>query len=211
MATAAVGILVVVFSAWHSVTVKRRLVGDEARPTSRVSPPPRAIPAQNNLAMRYARAVQDGNCAIVIPHTAWMRERLKRALEGKNGNKAVERVRSELCDRIQRRTPEGNQLRREGVEDQYVFAPGVRLEVVREDAGRSDLEEPVKRRTWIRATFPTRPRALSDEAGRPIRSMVVGVNLSPDGCVVKANVIGNLEIDPGSLRYNWPATSTTGG
>ena len=155
--------------------------------------------------MRYAKAVQDGACDIIIPHTDWMRERLKTALAAGAGGEENDKIRGELCDKMQNRPSEGNQLRKEGVEDQYVFAPGATFEWVRADAGRTDLDTPVKRRTWIRVTFPKRSRALTDRTGRPIHSIVVGVNVSADDCVLKANVIGNLEIDTGSIKFDWPS------
>ena len=46
-------------------------------------------------------------------------------------------------------------------------------------------------------------QALRDEAGRPIRSIVVGVDVSPDGCIVKAGILGNVELDRESIALDW--------
>lgn len=136
--------------------------------------------------------------------TAWMRDRVKAVLLEDQEPGAQARVREELCDRMQWRTTEGNQLRLEGVEDQYVFAPGTRLDLLRADTGRSDLDAPVRKRYWIRVTFPVPSRALADSQGRPIRSLAAGVNISRDDTVLKANVVGNLEMDFSSFLYDWP-------
>ena len=155
-----------------------------------------------NVALRYATAVQQGNCHEIMRQTLWMNERLER-VRLESGEEAVEEVRAQLCERIQNRSVESNVLRREGVEDQYVFAPGAKLEIVQLDDGAPDLERPVKERTWIRVTYPYRERALRDMDGAPIRALTVGVNVSRDGYVLKAGVIGNLEIDRTTLSYNW--------
>ncbi|MBI5092170.1 MAG: hypothetical protein HZB26_06945 [Candidatus Hydrogenedentes bacterium] len=207
MATFAVVIAAIALSAW---TLMRQVRVLEPLPPPQAPAGPPAHTPENCLALRYARAVQDGNCEIVIPHTHWMRERLKAILAGAEKG-AEDRVRGELCDKIQYRPAEGNQLRKEGAEDQYVFAPGATFEWVSEDAGRTDLDAPVRRRTWIRVVFPVRSRALSDLKGRPIRSMVVGVNVSVGETVLKASVVGNLEIDYGSFRYDWPSPQAIGG
>jgi hypothetical protein len=198
------------FFVWHGAAQPRKielLAG--AKPeapagTAKPSPePPRH--EQDSLAMRYAVAVQNGNCDVIIPHTEWMRERLKTVLAGGADGEVNDKVRGDLCDKIQKRPSEGNQLRKEGVEDQYVFAPGAVFEWISADSGRTDLETTVKRRTWIRVTFPLRSRALADRTGRPIHSLVVGINVSADDCVVKANVVGNLDIDYGSFKFDWPS------
>ena len=112
-----------------------------------------------------------------------------------------------LRRRSSQRLAEGNRLRPEGIEDQYVFAGGVTVTPVGIDAGRDDLERPVKDRTWVRVTFPDRSTALRDEAGLPIRSLVAGINVSEDGFVLKANVVGNLEIDADSIQTFWRGVS----
>ena len=151
--------------------------------------------------MRYAKALQAGNCDEVVGLTAWMRQRLRNAESAGSGDTSTQTVRRELCDAIQDRAVEGNRLEPEGVEDRYVFAPGTELETLPADAGRSNLSKPVRERVWIRVTFPAPERALCDADGRPIRRVSVGVNVSLDGYVVKANVIGNLDVDRESIEY----------
>jgi len=52
-------------------------------------------------------------------------------------------------------------------------------------------------------SYPAPTQSLKDENGTPIKWLRVGVNVSADGYVLKAGVIGNLEIDFESISYNW--------
>ena len=133
----------------------------------------------------------------------WMAERAERlALESDDldvQRKGLDRMREQVMDRAL----EGNQLRPEGIEDQYIFAPGAKVTRIGKDLGRSDLARPVEDRTWLRVTYQEPRRAPLDEDGRRIHAITVGVNLSEDGYVLKAGILGNLEIDRDSLSY-WP-------
>jgi len=161
------------------------------------------------LAMAYARAFQSGAWDNIIRRTCWMEARLARVRLESSDPAAVVRAMADLRARLSERSVEGNHLRPEGIEDQYVFTPGARLEVIGADDGRQDLAEPAKGRTWIRVTYPDHARAPCDEKGRPLRSLVAGLNLNGNGLVLKANVLGNLEFQEGSRVYDWPAPSST--
>ena len=157
-------------------------------------------------AVRYALALQEGRTDDVIALTHWMQERLKRVRLGSDDSADMTAAREELRGDIVRRTLEGNRLRPEGVEDKYIFAPGARIEVVGADKRRDSADAlscPVKERTWLRVEYPAPAEALRDEAGRPIRSIVVGVDVSWEGLVVKAGVLGNVELDREAIRLNW--------
>lgn len=168
-------------------------------------------PAVENLpactATRYARALQQGQTAKVIHMTHWMQERLKRVRLGSDMPEDLELAREELRRDILERTLEGNRLRAEGVEDKYIFAPGARIEKIgadrRENLRHDALALPVKRRTWLRVEYPNPGAALRDEAGRPIKSIVVGVDLSEEGYVLKAGVLGNVEINRDAISLDW--------
>ncbi len=159
------------------------------------------------IAIQYARALQEGRADEVIRMTHWMQERLKRVRLRSNAPEELEAAREELRRDIQTRTLEGNRLRREGVEDKYIFKPGATFEVIgvdaREDARGDALACPVKERTWLRVVYPSPVTALRDEAGRPVRSIVVGVNVSADGYVLKAGILGNMEIGSGDVSVDW--------
>lgn len=158
----------------------------------------------SSVAWRYALAVRDSNCAEVTRMTLWMNERLDRVRAAHGDSEELEAARQALCRQITHRAIEGNQLTAEGVEAQYIFAPGVDLELIGVDKGAPGLKRPVAERSWIRVTYPHRGRALRDDEGRPIRSIVVGINVSQDGYILKAGVIGNLEVDRESIHYSWP-------
>jgi hypothetical protein len=153
-------------------------------------------------ATRYAQALQENNFDAVIDMTWWMHERLRFSETSLTPPQSLAGVRGELAAGL-RRTIEGNRLRPEGIEDQYIFAPGVELDVVAADAGRNDLVKPAAERVWFRVTYPFAARAPRDEAGRPIRSLVAGVNVSQDGWILKAGVLGNLEIDWDWVSVDW--------
>lgn len=154
-----------------------------------------------DIAQRYISAVQAGDCARAIELTWWMQERLRFAM--KSGEGAQGPAMEDLCNSLKDRTAEGNYLLLEGIEDQYVFAPMAKVEVSGLDGGRQDLVKPVIERVWMLVSYPVPTQALRDENGTPIKSLIAGVNVSTDGYVLKAGVIGNLEIDFESISYKW--------
>jgi len=149
-------------------------------------------------AMQYARACQNGAWDAVMDMTAWMRDRLDCAGSGSEGRDAIKK---ELQASLARKTAEGNRLRPEGIEDVYLFAPTAMLRVVRTDSGRADLDRPACGRAWMEVVYPVRAQAPRDEQGRAIRKMVVGVNVACDELILKANVVGNMEVEPDSMAY----------
>jgi len=154
-------------------------------------------------AMAYARAVQNGDGEAAAAMVQWIVQRQQRLqLESHDPTVIAQEV-NRLRQRAVARTLENNQLRVEGVRDAHVFAPGTRLAYIEEDEGPDDLDHPVAKRVWIRVTFPSPMRALLDMHGRPIRSLSAGVTISPDGFVVKAGILGNIQIDYASLSYDW--------
>lgn len=150
------------------------------------------------VAMGYAIAMQEGHCDGLIARTWWMQERMQHARRmGENELTA----REELCERVLDRRVEDNRLRAEGVRDAYVFTPGAKVTAVARDEGRDDLAKPVDYRIWIEVEYPMESQALHDDAGRPIRSLRAGLNISPEGFVLKAGVLGTAELDWESIAY----------
>lgn len=167
---------------------------------------PRADPRQlerekNGVSMQYVEALQEGNCDVAIARILWMNERIEQT-RLKNPEQVAE-IREELCRSLTDRRIEGNRLAEEGIEDQYVMAPGCSAVPVRVDEGRDDLERPASTRVWVEVTYPRRDRAPVDLEGLPIRRLVAGINMTNDSYVLKASVIGNLEIDFDSISTNW--------
>jgi hypothetical protein len=157
----------------------------------------------NPVATRYASAFQRDAWDEIIDATGWMRQRLTH-IRIETGDAAAEvEARNQLKARLGDRRVEGNRLRAEGIEEQYVFTKTARLETVGLDSGRSGLELATQDRTWIRVTYPFKKEAVRDERGMPIRSLTVGLNVSPDGLVLKANLIGNMDIDWMTVSYDW--------
>lgn len=170
-----------------------------------------AQPIDGGNALVYAKAVRDGQSEIAVRLTAWMNDRIRRVALEQSDPSAVTSTRAELCRRIEDRRVEGNLLRPEGIEDPYVFPPGAEIEAVGRDAGRDDLSAPVAERVWLRVTYPRRETAplapVNDRFTtlKPVRQWTVGVNLDrEDQVVLKASIIGNLEIDRESISFAWP-------
>ena len=157
-------------------------------------------------ALAYAEALKRGDTEEVIGRTRWMQDRLKRVLLETGDSDAVEEARSKLADKLTDRRLEGNQLRPEGVEDQYVFPPDCALRLAGEGVGPEGLAGRAEAMVWIEVTYPTQERALLDESGAPIRSLLAGVALSAEGDVLKAGVVGNMQIDRDKIGYDWPVT-----
>ncbi len=152
----------------------------------------------------YARAYRQGRCDEIVTSTQWMQDRLRYVRTRDGGAPAENAAREALCNELQTRTPEANQLTAEGVEDQYLFRPGASIEAVAVDEGRDDLEAPAEARVWLRTEFPAKTKALNDQTGQPIRALTVGLNFSTDGLVLKAGVRGVAEIDWDSISTKWP-------
>jgi len=169
-----------------------------------------------NEAWHYAQAVQQGDWDAVMRRVPWMLERLTHAELNEGGAAAREAAQRELAARMEDRSPSSveNQLVAEGVEDWFVFSPHASLKAEFVDAGRHDLESPAVSRTWIRVIYENPATALRDALNLPIRSLLAGVNVSDSGAILKANVIGNLDIDEDSIRYfapSGPAAGAEGG
>ena len=159
---------------------------------------------ENGTAMRYVRALQDGNCDEAIALTLWMNDRIE--LSRLEHPEQVADVREELCGSLSDHRIEGNRLAEEGMEDQYILAPGSRVTLVKIDEGRNDLERPVSSRVWIGVTYSRKDRAPLDLGGLPIRSLLAGISTTHDSYVLKAAVVGNLEIDYESIGTDWSLT-----
>ena len=178
---------------------------------STVSAQEKPKPIDGGNAMAFARALQSNDCDEVIRLTAWMSDRLRRVALESSDPAYVAKARKKLCEKILARPYEDNVLRKEGIEDQFVFAPGTQIEVVSKDEGRTDLRAPVAERVWIRVTYPRRetaplaPVAPESPDMKPVRQWIVGVNIArQDAQVLKAAVQGNLEIRRDSATFDWP-------
>jgi hypothetical protein len=200
---AAIGLAVVMWLAWYSLgdrTGSARVLTIKQVPAGAVE---QGKTTQPLVALDYATAVRDGDCDTVIRLTDWMQTRLSYVASKDPSSAATIREQERLCAELSDRRVEGNQMQRQGVEDNYVFAPGSEIVVVRTDSGLASLGTKVKERIWLKVTYPATSMALRDESASPIRSLVAGVNVSVDNTVLKAGIIGNLEIDENSIDTRW--------
>lgn len=152
-------------------------------------------------AMKYAQALQAGQFQQALLQVAWVQERLERVRAERPTANAENEVLADLAREAAPNDRSRAVLLDEGIEDAYVFTPRAQIEPAGADAGRGGLERPVSGRAWLRVTYPEPAIAPRDDAGHPIRSLTVGINLSEDQEVLKGEIIGNLEIDRFSIRY----------
>lgn len=172
--------------------------------TPQYSAPPQLDRADPGLV--YATAVRDDDCATALPMVAWMTDRLD--WTAKQGL-AVDGVRAELCGRITGVMGGPATVRNEGIDDAAVLVPSAQIEFVRVDGGLSDLGDLVSHRTWLRITYPDPHDAPRNRNGRPLKSLLAGVNIAQNGQVLKAAIIGNLELRPQAVWSEWPVAGTT--
>jgi hypothetical protein len=154
-------------------------------------------------AWRYARAVADGDVDTAIAMTLWIQDRLAFRRTETGDEVEVANTREELAAALRDRSVEGNRLTAEGVEDQYLFAPGVDFAIVGELPGDSDLEAPAAQKVLFRIAYPRKETALCDSEGRPIHELVAGIETTKDGMVLKAGIAGNAAILRDTIRYDW--------
>ncbi len=159
-----------------------------------------------SLAVKYAEAVKRGDCETIIEKTWWMQESLEVAFEEVGDALDTEEFRGKLCEGATVRNAGENVLTSSGIEDKYLLTPGVEIVPVDADEGGLELARPVGERVWLRLRYPTKLMAPLDSDGNRIREITVGVNISRDGFVLKAEVMGNLEVNWDSVSLDWPNT-----
>ncbi len=152
----------------------------------------------------YVHAVQRRDCEQVIAMTAWMQDRLDYVRARASDAVAEEQAaREDLCQKIHRVPPDRSELSEGGVDDAALFTPLAEVELVSVDPGADDLEAPSAGRVWLRVRYPGPNDALRDASGRSIKTIRAGLTLSPEGRVIKAGIVGNVEIDTESEPVYW--------
>ncbi len=168
----------------------------------RMDPDDTPVEILEGPSLRYIQAVQGGEWDTVVGMTQWMQERLAQTIE-EAGDTAKATTMQDLQEQLSLDQASPAQLQVQGVEDVGVLRESAKVEYLMSDGGLQDLALEVKRRDWFRVTYPVRSQALLDDKGLPLRAVTVGVNISADDLILKSNVIGNLEIDLGTLSANW--------
>lgn len=154
-----------------------------------------------SAALNYAELMRAGQYQQALLKVAWVEDRLAR-VRAERGDAAAENdALAGLVADVARVDRSNAVLRSEGIEDQYVLASRAQVEVAGADAGRGGLERKTAGRAWLRVSYPEPGLAPRDEGGRAIRSLTVGLNLSDDQKVLKAEIVGNMEIDRFSIRF----------
>ena len=104
---------------------------------------PELSPASQH-AMAYIDAAISCDCEGIVSRTEWMQARLLALSESGASPEALAADRKKLCDNFCERKEAGFRVLDEGVDDPYLFFPGVEYRFVGEDSGREDLEVPVR-------------------------------------------------------------------
>jgi hypothetical protein len=149
---------------------------------------------------RYLRALQLRNCDDVVRMTRWMQDRLAVARER---GEAESEARAALCEQIREWNPAESRILPEGIRDAYLITPEATWQAVRIDEGNPRLAYPAAERTWMRVNYSLKTRAPKDKEGNPVHALTVGINVDSEGRVLKAGVLGTLEIDYESFEYEW--------
>lgn len=152
-------------------------------------------------AMKYAQALQNGQFQQALLQLNWVQERLERVRAAQGTAEAENAALAQLVEEISTSARTGAVLRVEGIEDQFVFVPRALVGYSAADAGRADLERPTAGRAWLRVSYPEPAIAPKDVDGRSIKTLTVGLNVAADGRILKAEIVGNLEIDRFSIGY----------
>ena len=150
--------------------------------------------ANDDPGLQYIRALQSREYARTIALTEWMQTRIQQSPP--ESRPAIE---AELLTSLQHRTPAENELRLEGLEDPYLFATGALIKPLATDPGRTDLDQPIHHRTWFEITYPDPATAPLGPTHQRLHTLRAALNISTTGLILKANVIGNAEIDPDTL------------
>lgn len=154
-----------------------------------------------NTALQYVQEMQAGKYEQALFRVAWVQERLARVRSASGDAEAESK---ELRTLAAEQAPGDRSravLEKEGIEDSYIFVPRAEITVAGADGGRVGLERPTAGRAWLSVSYPDPSNAPKNDTGRPIRGLTVGLNMSEDGYVLKADIVGNLEIDRFSIRY----------
>ncbi|PCJ67068.1 MAG: hypothetical protein COA73_00170 [Candidatus Hydrogenedentota bacterium] len=156
---------------------------------------------QRPIAESYIQAYQTGNCAEITRLTWWMQERLL-FLQGQTlPESEVAKAMQEFCAGIQRDHTTAHLLTVEGIADQYLLTPQCTIQILGADRGIEGLAKPTSERVWVRVNYPNQAIALRDGNSKPIKSLVIGLNISHDGYILKSGIRGNIDVDLDRILY----------
>ncbi len=155
---------------------------------------------ENHPTLVYIRAYQNDDWEKVIQKTLWITERLKKVYEETKSEDKVEEVENSIIKDISNRDINSNYVKKNGVEDQYLFTKEATIIPVAWDRAGPFDDERVKEKVWFLIEYPKPSVALRDERQLPIKSLIVALSVDNEGRIVKSNIIGNAEILRESIK-----------
>lgn len=153
---------------------------------------------EDKVASNYIEALQHDRCEEVIGLTWWMKERLDYVT---SRGEDIATAKSDLCTLALERRSDEAMITSEGIHDKYIFPPGAIARPLRSDAGLDYLAKPVSYRLWFEVSYEGVELPPRGSEGRPITKMRVGLNVSDDGYILKAGVLGTAEVNEDSIVY----------
>lgn len=142
----------------------------------------------------YIRAYQNDDWEKIVELTLWIRERLNKVYEETRSNEKVEEVKNSIVKEISNRDINLNYLKKNGVEDQYLFIRDAKVTPIAWDSKGNFEDERIKEKVWFLIEYSKPSLALRNEKQLPIKSLVVALSINNDGFIVKSSIIGNAEI-----------------
>ncbi len=160
----------------------------------------------NHPAMVYIKAYQEGKWETIVEQTLWIQERLKHISKSNNTNPQIlDREKRDIINRISVRDINKNYITKEGVEDQYIFSPEAKINIIGIDNKGPFIDKRIKEMVWIQVEYPQPSKALRNEKQIPIKSLVCALAINSEGKIVKSSIIGNAKIDFSSIKI-WYST-----
>ncbi len=155
---------------------------------------------ENHPAWVYIKAYQNDNWEKVIEKTLWIRERLKIISEETKSKEKVEEVKNNIVKEISKRDINFNYIKKNGIEDQYLFTKDARITPIAWDKKGPFDDVRVKEKVWFLVEYSKPSTALRNEKQLPIKSLIVVLSINDEGCIVKSSIIGNTEIIRESIK-----------
>lgn len=160
----------------------------------------------NHPVRAYIKAYQEEKWEEIIEQTQWIQERLSYINKISNGEQQkIQEEKEKIIKNIKERDINKNFLTKEGVEDQYIFIPEAKVNIIGIDDKGPFIDKRIKEIVWINIEYPKPSKALRNENQIPIKSLVCALSINSDGKIIKSSIIGNAKIDYSSIKL-WYST-----
>ncbi|GEM_PF-2848655 len=151
--------------------------------------------------MLYVRAYQEGKWDEIVEQTQWIQERIK--FISNNGDNKQEKIineKKEIIKKIQDRNINKNYLTKEGVDDQYIFLPEAKINIIGIDDKGPFIDKRIKETVFLNVEYTKPSKALRNEQQIPIKFLVCSLSVNSEGKIVKSSIIGNAKIEYSSIK-----------